>query len=64
MTDCNQQQLLFPRCKGSCKGRCKGSCVEARFVGGDITSNGRALPLHQAPKVLVGQGPAEAMKRL
>ena len=40
MTDCNQQQLLFPRCKGR--------RVEARFSGGDITSNGGVLLLSSA----------------
>ena len=44
MTDCNQQQLLFPRCKGR--------RVEARFSGGDITSNGGVLLLRQADRRL------------
>ena len=44
MTDCNQQQLLFPRCKGR--------RVEARFSGGAITSNGGVLLLRQADRVL------------
>ena len=44
MTDCNQQQLLFPRCKGR--------RVEARFSGGDITSNGGVLLLQQADRAV------------
>ena len=44
MTDCNQQQLLFPRCKGR--------RVEARFSGGDITSYGGVLLLRQADRAV------------
>ena len=42
MTDCNQQQRLFPRCKGR--------RVEAGFSGGAITSNGGVLLLRQADR--------------
>ena len=35
MTDCIRERLSFPRCKGR--------RVEARFVGGAITSNGGAV---------------------
>lgn len=44
MTDCNQQQLLFPRCKGR--------RVEARFSDGAITSNGGVLLLRRADRAL------------
>ena len=44
MTDCNQQQLLFPRCKGR--------RVEAGFSGGAITSNGGVVLLRQADRRL------------
>ena len=44
MTDCNQQQFLFPRCKGR--------RVEACFSGGAITSNGGVLLLRQADRRL------------
>ena len=44
MTDCNQQQHLFPTCKGR--------RVEARFSGGAITSNGGVLLLRDADRRL------------
>ena len=44
MTDCNQQQHLFPACKGR--------VVEARFSGGAITSNGGVLLLREADRRL------------
>ena len=44
MTDCNQQQHLFPTCKGR--------VVEARFSGGAITSNGGVLLLREADRRL------------
>ena len=44
MTDCNQECLPFPRCKGR--------RIEAGFSGGDITSNGGVLLLRQADRVL------------
>ena len=42
MTDCIQESLPFPRCKGR--------RVEARFSGGDITSNGGVLLLREADR--------------
>lgn len=44
MTDCNQQQRLFPTCKSR--------RIEARFSGGDITSDGGVLLLRQADRRL------------
>ncbi len=44
MTDCIQERLPFPRCKGR--------RVEACFSGGDITSNGGVLLLRQADRML------------
>ena len=44
MTDCIQERLPFPRCKGR--------RVEASFSGGDITSNGGVLLLRQADRAL------------
>ena len=44
MTDCIQEPLPFPRCKGR--------RVEARFSGGDITSNGGVLLLREADRRL------------
>ncbi len=44
MTDCIQEQFSFPRCKGR--------RVEARFSGGDITSNGGVLLFRQADRML------------
>ena len=44
MTDCIQEPLPFPRCKGR--------QVEARFSGGDITSNGGVLLLRQADRAV------------
>lgn len=44
MTDCIQESLPFPHCKGR--------RVEARFSGGDITSNGGVLLLREADRKL------------
>ena len=44
MTDCIQERLEFPRCKGR--------RVEASLSGGDITSNGGVLLLRQADRRL------------
>ena len=44
MTDCIQESLPFPTCRGR--------RVEARFSGGDITSNGGVLLLRQADRAL------------
>ena len=44
MTDCIQERLPFPRCKGR--------QVQASFSGGDITSNGGVLLLRQADRAL------------
>ena len=44
MTDCNPEFVRFPRCKGR--------EVEARFSGGAITSNGGAVLLRQADRML------------
>lgn len=44
MTDCNQQAHLFPTCKGR--------RAEARFSGGDITSNGGVVLLREADRRL------------
>ena len=44
MTDCNPEFVHFPRCKGR--------EVEARFAGGAITSNGGAVLLRQADRML------------
>ena len=44
MTDCIQERLPFPRCKGR--------RIEAGFSGGDITSNGGVLLLRQADRYL------------
>ena len=44
MTDCTPEKLLFPACRKR--------QVEARFDGGDVTSNGGVLLLRQADRVL------------
>ena len=44
MTNCIQERLPFPRCKGR--------QVQASFSGGDITSNGGVLLLRQADRAL------------
>ncbi len=44
MTDCIQEHLPFPTCKGR--------RVEASFSGGDITSNGGVLLLREADRRL------------
>ena len=44
MTDCNPEFVRFPRCKGR--------EVEVRFAGGAITSNGGAVLLRQAVRML------------
>ena len=44
MTDCNPEFVRFPRCKGR--------EVEVRFSGGAITSNGGAVLLRQADRIL------------
>ena len=49
MTDCNQRQRLFPRCKGR--------RVEASFSGGNITSNGGVALLCLRPRKLAASSP-------
>ena len=44
MTDCSSDKIEFPACR---KRR-----VEADIAGGDVTSNGGALLLRQADRVL------------
>ena len=44
MTDCNPHSIAFPHCKGR--------LVEASFSGGAITSDGGAVLLRQADRML------------
>ena len=44
MTDCNLEPIRFPSCKGR--------LVEAGFSGGAITSDGGAVLLRQADRML------------